>query len=199
MSRLFALFLACAALAAPLSIPASAAAGVGAKDPGTLIQSVSATIVTKVKPRSGTAREAAMRDVLRRDFDLPHMAVAALGSHWDNASAPQKVRFLAAFETSEAKAYANRLGSFDSVTVTNVSAKGPSVWAVASKLNLDTGEQVTVEWEVRQSASDLRISDVKVSGISLSLVKRASYESYIQSHGGAVEPLVQVLEARAAR
>jgi phospholipid transport system substrate-binding protein len=50
---------------------------------------------------------------------------------------------------------------------------------------------------VRQGPSGLRISDVRVSGVSLFQTKRADYESYIQNHGGTVEPLIQVLEARA--
>ena len=45
----------------------------------------------------------------------------------------------------------------------------------------------------------LRIADLKVSGVSMFMTRRADFNSYIQSHGGTVEPLVKVLEARAAR
>lgn len=77
--------------------------------------------------------------------------------------------------------------------------KGPGVWLVDSQLNLAGGDSLKVGWEVRGDRQDLRISDIKVSGVSLFLTQRAAFQSYIQSHGGSVEPLVQVLEARAAR
>jgi phospholipid transport system substrate-binding protein len=52
---------------------------------------------------------------------------------------------------------------------------------------------------VRDSGQGLRIADVRVAGVSMFMTKRADFNSYIQSHGGTVEPLVAALEARAAR
>jgi phospholipid transport system substrate-binding protein len=43
------------------------------------------------------------------------------------------------------------------------------------------------------------IADVKVEGVSMSMTMRSDFNSYIQSNAGDVEPLVRVLEARAAR
>ncbi len=197
MSRLFGVLMACAAMTAPFSLPASAAAR--ANEPGQLIQAVGADVTQIVQTLSGAGREVAMRDVLHRNFDLPYVASSALGPHWNEASEVQRTRILAAFETTEAKAYADRLGTFQSVTVTGVTPKAPGVWSVDSNLNLASGKSMKVDWEVHRSGSELRISDVKVSGVSLFLTQRAAFKSYVQMHGGQVEPLVQVLEARASR
>ncbi len=186
-------------VAAACLFSSSAFATVRAGDPGQLIQSVASDVHDVVMDCPASRRADGMRQVLRRDFDLPYIASAALGEHWDQANEQQKARILAAFETMQAKAYADRLGSFKSVSVLGVGQKEPGVWAVDSNLKLASGHSMKVEWEVRGTPQDLRISDVKVSGVSLFLTQRAAFQSYIRSHGGAVEPLVQVLEARAAR
>ncbi len=195
MHRIIGALLALVAAAALFSMPASAASS----DPSGLIQTVAVQVAGIAKAGAGPAREAAMREVLRRDFDLPYIASTALGPHWNEASAPQKARILAAFETTQARAYSDRLGGFTSVAISGVTPKAPGVWLVDSQLNLAGGDTLKVGWEVRGSGQDLRISDIKVSGVSLFLTQRAAFQSYIQSHGGAVEPLVQVLEARASR
>ena len=195
--RLIGGLLAIIAAASLSSVSASAAAR--PNNPAELIQSVSAEVGAIAAKRSGGEREAAMREILRQDFDLLSVARAALGPHWSEASPEQQTRILAAFETSQAQSYADRLGSFSSFSVASVTPKAPGVWRVDSKLNLKGGQPIKVEWEVRQSSQDLRIADVKVEGVSLFLAERAAFQSYIQRHGGKVEPLVQVLEARAAR
>jgi len=44
-----------------------------------------------------------------------------------------------------------------------------------------------------------RITDVRIAGVSMLLTKRSAFNSYIVHNGGAVEPLVEELEARVAR
>jgi phospholipid transport system substrate-binding protein len=129
------------------------------------------------------------------------MGSKALGTHWTQASEEQRMRFLAAVETSEARAYSERLGNFagSTVTVGNATARPDGTWMVDSSLTLASGQPLKLEWEVRANSQGLRIADVKVSGVSMFTTRRADYNSYIQSHGGTVEPLVKVLEARAAR
>jgi phospholipid transport system substrate-binding protein len=186
-------------LFAALVFSLSATAATRAADPAELIQSVGSEVTGIVQIKAGTTREEAMRNLLHRDFDLAHVARSALGEHWSEASEPLQARILAAFEATEAKSYVDRLASFQSVTVNGVTARTAGVWMVSTTLNLSGGEAMKVDWEVRQSGADLRISDVKVAGVSLFTAQRASFRSYVALHGGQVEPLVQVLEARAAR
>jgi phospholipid transport system substrate-binding protein len=179
--------------------PVSAA--VQATDPGTLIEAVTAEVSEIAKTRTGSSRDTAIRQVLRDNFDLAYMGSAALGAHWDQASEQQRVRFLAAIETLEARAYSERLGGYtgSTVTVGKTIARANGVWTVDSNLNLGGGPSIRVEWEVHDGGQGLRIADVKVSGVSMFMTRRSDFDSYIQSHGGTVEPLVEVLEARALR
>jgi phospholipid transport system substrate-binding protein len=191
--------LAISAMTALFTMPASAA--VEAADPTQLIQADANNVTEIVKTKTGAARETAMRSLLRQNFDLPHMASAALGQHWLTASEPQKARLLSAVEASEARAYSDRLGHFPGATVKvgTATPRAPGVWLVDSRFTLPSGQSLKLDWEVRQGPRGMRISDVRVAGISMFVTKRADFEAYIQGHGGTVEPLIQVLEARASR
>jgi len=50
---------------------------------------------------------------------------------------------------------------------------------------------------VRDTGQGLRVTDVKVEGVSMVMTRRSDFNSYIQGHGGQVEPLIQELEKRA--
>ena len=172
-----------------------------ASDPGQLVKSVTAQVTDIVKTKTGATREAAFREVLRNNFDLPYMGRQALGAHWNEASAQQRARFLAALETAEARAYSERLGKLAEYTLTidKVIARASGVWIVNAFLSKPSGQLIKLEWEVHDGGQGPRIADVKVAGVSMSVTKRSEFNSYIQNSGGMVEPLVQQLEARAAR
>jgi phospholipid transport system substrate-binding protein len=198
MRRFFAV-LSAAAATALLVLPAGAA--VRAAGPAQLIETVVAQVSVIVKTKTGADREAAMRQVLRDNFDLPAMGSAALGAHWNQASEQQRARLLAAIETSEARAYSERLGNHGGATVTvgTVTPRSGGVSIVDSSLKLANGQSIKLEWEVRDSGQGPRIADVKAAGVSMFTTRRSDFNSYIASHGGTVEPLVRVLEARNAR
>ena len=196
MHKVFGVLWAAGAAALLLAQPVWAAS-----DPSQLVKSVTAQVIDIVKTKTGAPREAAFREVLRNSFDLPYMGRQALGTHWDEASAQQRARFLAALETAEARAYSERLGKLAAYTLTidNVVARASGVWIVNAILTQASGQLIKLEWEVHDNGQGPRIADVKVAGVSMSQIKRSEFNSYIQNNGGTVEPLVQQLEARAAR
>jgi phospholipid transport system substrate-binding protein len=196
MRKVFGVLLAAGVAALLFALPVWAAA-----DPSQLVRSVTAQVIDIVKTKTGATREAAFREVLRNNFDLPYMGRVVLGTHWDEASEQQRARFLAALETAEARAYSDRLGKLAGYTLTidNVVSRPNRVWIVDSVLSQAGGQFIKVEWEVRDNGQGPRIADVKVAGVSMFLTKRSEFNSYIQRSGGTVEPLVKELEVRAAR
>jgi len=185
-----------AAAALLFALPVWAAA-----DPSQLVKSVTAQAIDIVKTKTGATREAAFREVLQNDFDLPYMARLALGAHWNEASEQQRARFLAALETAEVRAYSERLGMLAGFTLTidKVDSRPNSVWIVDSLLSQAGGQPIRLEWEIRDNGRGPRIADVKIAGVSMFLTKRSEFDSYILNTGGTVEPLVKELEVRAAR
>jgi phospholipid transport system substrate-binding protein len=196
MRKVFGVLLAVGAAALLFALPVWAAA-----DPSQLVKSVTAQVIDIVTTKTGATREAAFREVLRHDFDLPYMARLALGTHWNEASEQQRARFLAALETAEVRAYSERLGMLAGFTLTidKVVSRPNSVWIVDSLLSQAGGQPIKLEWEVRDNGQGPRIADVKIAGVSMFLTKRSEFNSYILNTGGTVEPLVRELEVRAAR
>ncbi len=196
MRKVFDVLLAAGAAALLFALPVWAAA-----DPSQLVKSVTAHVIDIVKTKTGATREAAFREVLRNDFDLPYIGRLALGTHWNEASEQQRARFLAALETAEVRAYSERLGMLAGFTLTidKLVSRPNSVWIVDSFLSQAGGQPIKLEWEVRDNGQGPRIADVKIAGVSMFLTKRAEFNSYILNTGGTVEPLVKELEVRAAR
>jgi len=196
MRKVFHGLLAAAAAALLLAFPVWAAA-----DPGQFVKNVTGQLADIGRTKSGASRDAAVREVLRNNFDMAHMARVALGSHWAEASEPMRARFLAALEAAEARAYGERLTKLaaSDVTIDKVDARPNGVSMVKAVLTQANGQTTRIEWEVRDSGRGARIADLKVAGVSMSQIKRSEFALYIQSSGGQVEPLVKELEARAAR
>jgi phospholipid transport system substrate-binding protein len=196
MRKVFSGLLAAAAAALLFVVPAWSAA-----DPGQFVKNVTGQLADIARTKSGTSRDAAVREVLRNNFDLAHMARVALGSHWNEASEPMRARFLAALEAAEARAYGERLTKLATcdVTIDKVDVRPNGVSLVKAVFTQANGQTTRIEWEVHDTGRGARIADLKVSGVSMSQIKRSEFNLYIQSNGGQVEPLVKELEARAVR
>jgi len=196
MRKVFSGLLAAAAAALLFVMPAWSAA-----DPGQFVKNVTGQLADIARTKSGTSRDAAVREVLRNNFDLAHMARVALGSHWNEASEPMRARFLAALEAAEARAYGERLTKLAAcdVTIDKVDMRANGVSLVKAVFTQANGSTTRIEWEVHDTGRGARIADLKVAGVSMSQIKRSEFALYIQSNGGQVEPLVQELEARARR
>ncbi len=191
------LSLAVGAAAAALSVlPASAA------DPAQLIQSTATEVIDIIKKTTpGPARQADIRRVLQTNFDLPYMGQQALGANWNKASEAERTRFLKAAETAEARAYSERFGQYggQTLTVGKVTPRANGLFIIDSQLSQTSGQPIKLQWEVRDAGGGPRITDVKVEGVSMVMTRRSDFNSYIQTHGGSVEPLIAELESRAAR
>jgi phospholipid transport system substrate-binding protein len=194
MPRLYCVVMAAVA-AAVLSTATAFAA-----DPGQPVKALTAAVHSL--PRAAQAREAAVRQVLRDDFDLAWTARQTLGAYWEAATLDQRARFVAALETSEARAYGERLGMLSGATlvIDRTTPHGAGVWTVDSTADaLGDLPPLKLSWEVRDNGQGPRIVDVKVAGVSLFTTRRAEFAAVLRSNGGSIEPLVAALETRAAR
>jgi ABC-type transporter MlaC component len=93
--------------------PAMAADG-----PAQLIQLVADQVIEIVKSAKGPAREAAIQKILTTNFDMAYMGRAALGTHWEATTPPERERYLAAVASAEAHAYSERFGQYAGQTLT---------------------------------------------------------------------------------
>lgn len=185
----------CLAAATAVALPAQAADGPAAQ----LIEQAAAEVIALIKADKGPQLEVGIRGVLLKYFDIPYMGQAALATHWNATSPQQRERFLKAVVSSEARAYTTRFSQYSGQTlsVVRVSQRPNGVSVVDSKLSQSNGQPINIQWEVRDTGQGLRITDVKIEGVSMVMTHRSDFNSYISSHGGKVEPLIDELEARA--
>ena len=81
-----------------------------------------------------------------------------------------------------------------------ITARDAGAWTVDSTAqSLGDFPALRLSWEVRDNGQGPRIVDVKVAGVSLFMTRRSEFNAVIQKSGGAIEPLVAQLEARAGR
>lgn len=187
----------CLAAATAVALPAEAADGPAAQ----LIEKAATEVIELIKSTKGAQLEAGIRSVLLKYFDIPYMGKAALATHWNATSPDQRERFLKAVVSSEARAYTERFSQYggQTLSVTRVSQRPNGVSVVDSKLNQTNGQPINIQWEVRNTGQGLRITDVKIEGVSMVMTHRSDFNSYVSSHGGKVEPLIDELESRAKR
>ena len=187
------------ASAAAVAVGLFSAPSMAAGDPAQLIQTVADQVIQIVKQAKGPDREAAIQNILTTNFDMAYMGRAALGTHWDATTEPERERYLKAVISAEAHAYSERFGQYagQTLTVGRVTQRPNGVSVVDSKLNQSEGQPISIQWEVRDTGQGVRITDVKVEGVSMVMTRRSDFNSYISSHGGQVEPLIQELEKRA--
>lgn len=174
-----------------------------AADPaGQLILDTSNDVVELMKTKTGLDRQAGFQRILENRFDLAYMGQMALGKYWDSTTPAQRARFLKATAGSEARAYAERFGQYggQSVTVNKVTPRANGVFEVDSQINQSSGNPpIKLKWEVQNRGNGLRITDVKVEGVSMVMTRRSDFTSFIQRNGGNPDALIQELEARAGR
>ncbi len=190
-----------AAGAATAFVAGSAAPALAADDPKELIQKTADEVIAIVKNTKGVERESAIQKVMLTSFDMSYMGRAALGTHWEATSEAERQRYLKAAVASEAHAYSERFGQYGGQTLTlgRVTSRPNGVSVVDSKLNQADGPPITMQWEVRDTGQGSRITDVKIEGVSMVMTRRSDFNSYIQGHGGKVEPLIEELEKRAGK
>jgi phospholipid transport system substrate-binding protein len=185
----------CLAAATAVALPAQAADGPAAQ----LIEQAAAEVIQLIKNSKGPQLETGIRSVLLKYFDIPYMGQAALATHWNATNPEQRERFLKAVVSSEARAYTSRFSQYSGQTlsVVRVSQRPNGVSVVDSKLSQSNGQPINIQWEVRDTGHGLRITDVKIEGVSMVMTHRSDFNSYISSHGGKVEPLIDELETKA--
>jgi len=185
----------CLASAAALAVPARAADGPAPQ----LIEKVAAEVIALIKSTTGAQREAGIRRVLVANFDMAAMGRAALAKYWDGLAEPQRERYLKAVVSAEARAYSERFGQYGGQTLAigKVTDRSNGVQVVDSKLNQTNGQPIAIQWEVRDTGQGLRITDVKIEGVSMVMTRRSDFNSYISSRGNQVGALIEELEKRA--
>ncbi len=141
---------------------------------------------------SDEQREKEFRNVLKRNFDMKTIARFALGRYWRSSTDAQKKEYLALFEDMIVEVYSQRFSEYngESFEVLSAREQGKSDAVVSSQIVPPSGTKVRVEWRVREKKGKMKIIDIMVEGVSMSLTQRSDFASVIQRGGGNVDVLL---------
>lgn len=184
------------------SLPALAQSSVAARaDPAQasqLIADLGQQAITTLR-QSGLMleqREAAFRVLLGQKFDLPFIARFVLGSHWRTASPDQQEEYLSLFSEFVLRNYSSMLGGYvdEKLEVVSSLEAGQRDMIVSTRVTGGARPPFRVDWRVRLVEGNLKIIDVAVEGVSMSITQRDEFSSVIKRNG--MEGLLEILRAR---
>ena len=91
--------------------------------------------------------------------------------------------------------YSSRFGAYngEKFDVSGFRGDGKKDILVTSFIVPDDGSKVKVDWRIREKNGQMKIIDVIIEGVSMSLTQRSDFSSVIQRGGGKVEALLKHL------
>ena len=146
-------------------------------------------------------RTEVFRELLTGSFDLKTIARFTLGRYWRIASADQRSEYRRLFEDFLVLAYANRFRDLSGVKLRVTSVRTINKRDRLARSEVDPGggrPPIRIDWRVRTTKYGLRVVDVIVDGISMSVTQRDQFAAAIRSAGGKIDGLLAMLRDKTA-
>jgi phospholipid transport system substrate-binding protein len=139
-------------------------------------------------------------EILLPNFDIEYAGKLVLGkSHWLAATEEQRARFVDAFYSFLIKTYAKGVLEFDQehliVFPEPKFSKDGRKAMVLTELVIDGGDNIQVNYSVRQTKGHWKIYDVRIEGVSYIQNYRSQFNAEITAQG--IEAVIKRLEQEA--
>jgi phospholipid transport system substrate-binding protein len=139
-------------------------------------------------------------EILLPNFDIEYAGKLVLGkSHWLAATEEQRARFVDAFYSFLIKTYAKGVLEFDQehliVFPEPKFSKDGRKAMVLTELVIDGGDNIQVNYSVRQTKGHWKIYDVRIEGVSYIQNYRSQFNAEISAQG--IEAVIKRLEQEA--
>jgi phospholipid transport system substrate-binding protein len=123
--------------------------------------------------------------VITMSFDLPFIAKAALGNHWDTVDASSRSRFVEVFSRLSIATYAANFDSYSGERFKILSEKvlDHGRIQVKSQIIRSVGGEVSLDYILRPVDRQWRIINVIANGVSDLALKRADYNQFLKTKG----------------
>jgi phospholipid transport system substrate-binding protein len=161
----------------------------------TFVANLGASAIALVTDKSvvGETRREKFRKLLNHHVDLNWIGQFVLGRNWHRATLEQRKIYLKLFEESIVFTYTSQFDDFSGqkFEVTG-NGKNGRFTLVNSKI-IDPSNprnNALIVWRLIEDSGKLKIVDVVIEGISMSITKRNEYASIIERNGGKIEPLL---------
>ena len=152
------------------------------------------------KTQAPEKRKAALRDLVRRGFNLELTSQFVLGKYWNRATAKQRAQFQDLFTEYLLNSYARHLRAYRVETLSAVGSHPVGRQDVLVETSIEGVEgAANPVWRVRAEAGQYKIIDVSIEGVSLALTQRREFAAVINRKGldGLLDMLREKLAAQA--
>jgi phospholipid transport system substrate-binding protein len=159
-------------------------------------------IITILVQRSQplASRKVAFRAILDRDFDMPSIGKFVISRYWRGMSNDQQQDYINLFVNAVVESYAAQFDNYNNekLEVLNSRNTGDSGFLVNSTIiRPGKGQPLKVEWKIFKTPKGMKVLDIVVDGISMSISLRSEYSAVVNSHGG-VEGLLDYLREKSS-
>jgi phospholipid transport system substrate-binding protein len=129
-------------------------------------------------------------------FDVDGIGRAVLGKNWKKATDEQRKTYMELFPKYVAKLYAIQFSDYAGETFTVKGSKPSSggTTIVNAEIDQSNGEPIKLDFIVQSGSQGLKVTDVKVEGVSLLVTKRSEFDSVVAQKG--IDGLIQALRQK---
>ncbi len=180
------LFVAIASAVLALGIAAGPAQAASDADARALVQALeSEAVAMAAKNLTQADREKRFRTLLANQFDVPTICQFILSRHWRTATPEQRQEFQKLFEDMTVLTWVRRFDDYggQKLNVTRISAE-PDGYITETAIARAGSPPMPVLWRMTERDGRLRVTDIIVEGVSMSITQRQEYGAVIQRNGG---------------
>jgi phospholipid transport system substrate-binding protein len=196
-----AVLIAALTLLAPVLAAIAAEPAAGDNTPRGVVQATTSAVIDVLANKSLSADEKRRRieDIVYARVEFPTLSRLVLASNWNRLSPEQQQQFMNEFRQNLSATYGRNVESYknEKVVITDDHAEPRGDWQVKTKIRRPGGEDIAVDYRLRQIDGTWKIIDIIIENVSLVANFRSQFQE-IMSQGGPVR-LLQVLHEKNER
>ncbi len=131
-------------------------------------------------------RKEQFRKEIREHFDLPTIGRFIMARYWRRMNDDQRATYLRLFEDAVIENYASQFDNYSNERLKIVGSrhtKDKGI-AVGSQITRAKGAPLNIQWKVFDTKRGLKVLDVIVNNVSMSITLRNEYISAMNARGG---------------
>jgi phospholipid transport system substrate-binding protein len=167
-----------------------------ADDPSAFVQGIGDQVVKVLQqnlPREQAGQQ--LNAIWLEAFDVEGIGRAVLGKNWKKATDEQRAAYMELFPKYVAKLYAIQFSDYAGETFAVKGSKATADGAIVNAaIERPNGEPIKLAFVVQNGGQDLKITDVKVEGVSLLVTKRSEFDSVVAQKG--IDGLIQAMRQK---
>jgi phospholipid transport system substrate-binding protein len=133
------------------------------------------------------ARKKAFRSILDRDFDMPSIGKFVIARYWRGMDSSQQKEYLHLFVQAVVENYAAQFDNYqnEKLVVSSSRQTEDGGYVVSSAIiRPGKGQPLKVEWKVFKTPRGMKVLDIVIDGVSMSITLRSEYSAVFNERGG---------------